>query len=120
MNHDARIDAVKKGHTNVVKMLIPHVYPSANNNQAIRWASDADPRLSPDPSACGNQAIISASVKGQALLADPRVNPSAQEDYAISWASAIGHTDVVKALVWTRLLIIMNQFAGQVTMVVRK
>jgi len=40
MNTDALIDAVKKGQTSVVKMLLAHVNPSAGNNYVIRIASE--------------------------------------------------------------------------------
>ena len=76
-------DSAKNGHTDVVKILLadPRVNPAAQNNDAIRLASQY-----------GHTDIV------KILLSDPRVNPNADNNYAIGLASENGHTDVVKIL----------------------
>ena len=90
----------------------PRVDPSANNNYAIRLASEhghiavvnrllEDPRV--DPSAYFNYAIQWASELGHGavvnrLLEDPRVDPSANSNYAIGLASEHGHSAIVNRL----------------------
>ena len=86
--------------------------PSADDDDAIRWASEfghtdvvklllGDDRV--DPSADNDEAILLASYNGhldvvKLLLQDPDVDPSADNDEAIRWASENGHTDVVNIL----------------------
>jgi ankyrin repeat protein len=55
--------------------------PSADNNLAIRWASDR-----------GHIDIVNR------LLEDLRVDPSADNNLAIRWASDRGHIDIVNRL----------------------
>jgi len=81
INNDALIDAVKKGQTSVVKMLLGCVDPSANYNYAIRKASEN-----------GHLDIVNM------LLAEQRVDPSAYDNYAICAASHHGHLLVVRVL----------------------
>ncbi len=107
------IEAIKNNNTiEVSSLLRSGVDPSANDNEAIRWASMdghtsvvklllEDPRV--DPSADDNQAIRWASADGytdivKLLLEDPRVDPSAHGDDAIRRASEQGHTSVIKLL----------------------
>ena len=95
---------------NVIKLLLADPYgdPAADNNSAIRWASNfgnvemvklllADPRV--DPADNNNDAIVWASEAGHAeivklLLADPRVNPAAQNNKALRG----GNSEVAKLL----------------------
>jgi ankyrin repeat protein len=98
----------------VVQLLLSdlRVDPSAENDYAIKWASNnghlevvqlllSDPRV--DPSTNDNAAIRWASGNGhlevvQLLLSDTRVNPSAMDNYAIQLASEKGHLEVVQLL----------------------
>jgi len=82
INVDALIDAAKTGQASVVEMLLAFVDPSANRNEAIRWAS-----------VNGHSDVV------KVLLADSRVDPAAYDNEAIRWASADGRTDVVKLLI---------------------
>ncbi|KAI8892337.1 hypothetical protein BC833DRAFT_612022 [Globomyces pollinis-pini] len=86
--------------------------PSANDNSAIKIASDDghteivkmllnDERV--DPSADDNYAIGSVPIFGHTeivrmLLQDERVDPSAYDNLAIRFASERGHTDIVRML----------------------
>jgi len=88
------------------------VDPSADENFAIRYASDnghhevvefllQDERV--DPSAENNYAIRRASENGhleivKLLLQDKRVDPSVRNNHAIRFASENGHLEVVKLL----------------------
>ena len=69
------------GKIEIVKSLLPHVDPSANDNYAIRLASHY-----------GQFEVV------KILLADKRVDPSADDNFAIRWASRYGHLEVVKIL----------------------
>jgi len=96
----------------MVELLLPFIDPSAENNYAIRVASEnghlavvnrllADERV--DPSADNNFAIRWASENGHLavvnrLLQDERVDPSALDNNAIQWASHNGHLAVVERL----------------------
>jgi surface antigen len=96
----------------MVELLLPFVDPSAEDNYAIRWASQnghlavverllKDERV--DSSANDNHAIRSSSEKGyvavvERLLQDERVDPSAEDNYAIKMASRNGHVAVVERL----------------------
>ena len=111
---DLFLDASKKGHLFLVKLLLgdKRVNPTAVDNLAIRWASAyghveivklllADKRV--DPADIQNRAIRFASASRhtevvKVLLADPRVNPSAGDNEAIRSASQHGHVEVVKLL----------------------
>ena len=104
-----------RGHDEVVELLLenPRVDPSAEDNYAIRKASQAgevevvklllkDPRV--DPSANYNDAIGIASRNGhhkvvELLLNDPRVDPTDEANEAIRMASYQGHHKVVEILV---------------------
>ena len=86
--------------------------PTADNNRAIRWASEnghvevvkillSDKRV--DPTAGDNRAIQWASGNGHVevvkiLLSDKRVDPTADNNLAIRRASEKGHVEVVKIL----------------------
>ena len=85
---------------NVQKLLRDNrVNPSANDNNAIRWASKGHSGVvkellkeSVDPSANHDYAIRYASNYRhlkvvEELLKDNRVDPSANDNYAIQWAS---------------------------------
>jgi hypothetical protein len=106
--------AVFTGNVELVDLLLqdPRVDPSADNNWAIRFASNnghlsivdrllQDPRV--DPSANDNAAIQFASYNGHLivvdrLLQDPRVDPSANDNGAILFASDKGHLVIVDRL----------------------
>jgi ankyrin repeat protein len=106
--------ACKNGHAEVVRAALadPRVNPTAQNNEAIRWAALfghaevvrallADPRV--NPTAQNNEAIRWAAGNGHAVvvrlfLADPRVNPTAQDNFAIIGAALRGHAEVVRLL----------------------
>ena len=106
------IDATRIGDVDaVVHLLELGVDPSAENNDAILFASMhysevlkillEDPRV--DPSANDNFALRLASAEGHTevvriLLADERVDPSAKDNEALRWASSEGHTEVVNLL----------------------
>jgi len=106
------LDACRNGNINIVKQLLSQVDPSANDNEAIKWAARMgrqdvvklllkDSRV--DPSAQDNFAIRWAARMGrkdvvQLLLKDPRVDPSAKDNYAIRWAAQNGHKEVVELL----------------------
>ncbi len=108
------IEAASIGDVQKVKLLLinPEVNPAADNNYAIRWASQNghlevvkillnDKRV--DPAAINNWAIQMASINGhievvRLLLSDPRVDPAAVNNGAIRWASYHGHLDVVRLL----------------------
>ena len=110
-------EAVKTGDAELVDLMLQHpiVNPSADNNYAIRYASQQghvavvdrllqDPRV--DPSALNNNAIRYASYYGHLAVVDrllqepwdPRVDPSALDNYAIQVASQYGHLAVVERL----------------------
>jgi ankyrin repeat protein len=107
-------DAAKSGHLSIVERLLQDekVDPSADNNDAITWASVLghlavverllqDPRV--DPSAQNNGAIQLASINGHLavvnlLLEDPRVDPSAKNNCAIRYAANSSHLAVVERL----------------------
>jgi hypothetical protein len=73
----------EKINKDVMKMLIkdPRIDPSANNNYAIRWASEN-----------GHTEIV------KLLLNDNRVDPSDANNKAIQLASENGHTEIVELL----------------------
>jgi len=80
-------NACVKGHLEVIKLLLAdeRVDPSAQDNYAIRWASEK-----------GHLEVV------KLLLADKKVDPSADDNYALRWASVKGHVEVVKLLEeWT-------------------
>jgi hypothetical protein len=90
-NHELFIIAAAYGYENVVQRgLELGVDPSAQNNLAIRRAC--------------RDALAEASENGHVevvrlLLTDPRVDPSAQNNYAICGASENGYLKVVRLLV---------------------
>jgi len=111
MNTDALIDAVKKGQTSVVKMLLPLV-------DSKKFAVQTEAVNVLDQSL--NFAIRIASEYGHTdvvrlLLADSRVNPSADNNFAIRSASANGHADVVKVFSQTLVCHQTNQTRQQTT-----
>src|SRR3972149_2560408 len=73
----------ENGDSEIVELLLvdSSVYPSADNNYAIRCASEN-----------GYYKVF------ELLLADPRVDPSANNNYAIRLTSRKGHDKVVKLL----------------------
>ena len=75
------LDACRNGNINIVKQLLSQVDPSANDNEAIKWAA----RM-------GRQDVV------KLLLKDSRVDPSARDNYAIRWAAQNGHKEVVELL----------------------
>jgi ankyrin repeat protein len=117
MNHwNEFIHAISRTNIEIINRLLEEnrVDPSADNNKAIRIASQKghldivnrlleDPRV--DPSAYNNSAIKWASQNGHfdivnRLLEDPRVDPSSENNEAIRLASRNGHFNIV-----TRLMI---------------
>ena len=75
------LQACEIGKIDIVKSLLPHIDPSADDNYAIRFASSN-----------GHLEVV------KILLADPRVDPSADDNFAIRYASYRGHLEVVKLL----------------------
>ena len=81
--NDEFINAARTGDTDKVKLLLadPMVNPAADNNAAIRYASQN-----------GHTEVV------KLLLNDKRGNPAAQNNFAIRLASERGHVDVVRLL----------------------
>lgn len=113
----------------LVKLLLrdPRVDPSANNNAAIKYASNngnyhivrtliQDPRV--DPSDNNNAAIIEASLYGRLrvvklLLKDPRVDPSVDNYYCIRVAEMHNHRKVLyQLLIHSRTTVPYNMWDG--------
>ena len=106
------MEASARGHTAVVRLLLKHADPSAENNHAVIFASSnghadtvalllKDKRV--DPSARNNLAILSASSNGHAdvvalLLEHPLVDPSALNNETIMRASYSGYAKIVALL----------------------
>jgi hypothetical protein len=109
------LTACENDKSEIVRLLLvrPEVDPSAQNNEAIIWASRnghtevvrlllAHPKV--DLSADDNEAIRLASYYGHTtevvrlLLADPKVDPSDWDNYAIGQASYYGYIEVVRLL----------------------
>lgn len=104
----------KIGHIEILERLLQceDVDPAADNNCAIRWASEKGhfsvvERLllfdGVDPTAKDNYAIKLASQNGhlavvKRLLQCKGVNPTAKDNYAIQSASRNGHLSVVERL----------------------
>jgi len=113
LTEDKLIVAAEKGLLPEVEILILNgVNPAANNNDAIRSASQRghvavvdrllkDKRV--DPASKNNEAIRGASQNGylevvNRLLQDNRVDPSADKNYAVITASSRGHLAVLDSL----------------------
>ena len=77
------IDAIQKGDTDKVKLLLtnPKVNPAADNNHAIQSAS-----------VNGRTGVV------RLLLNDPRVDPADDNNFAIRLASGQGHIEIVRLL----------------------
>jgi ankyrin repeat protein len=112
-HYDCAVEAaMRKGHANVIELLLPRFDPGARRNRTIRWSSHdghasivelllADPRV--DPRADDDHALLVSSENGHAgviklLLADPRIDPAVKDNLAIRLASRNGHASVVKLL----------------------
>ena len=95
------------GHYEVVSMLLadPRVDPSVNSNSnaVFEACSPKNVRLPLGVPYYGPSAISGASANGsiavvRLLLADPRVDPSTNNNLAIRWASLYGHFEIVSLL----------------------
>ena len=104
--------AIKYNKLDIVKLLLPHVDASADDNYAIEFASrnghtEVVKMLlkcdKVDASDHNNAAILWASHNGHTeivkmLLKCDKVDASDQNNYTIIWACNNGHTEIVKLL----------------------
>ena len=80
--YDKIRQAAENGHLEVVKYLVSEgadIY--AWEDEALRWAASN-----------GHLEVV------KLLLADPRVDPSAKNNYAVCYASLNDHSEIVKLL----------------------
>ena len=100
--------AARKGHKEIVELLIPISDPKALESQALRWAAyhghkEIVELLIPvsDPKARGSEALRWAAERGHKEIVElliPVSDPKANDSEALRWAADRGHKECVELL----------------------
>ncbi len=108
IDSQALLAAVRNGHLEVVKLLLPVSDPKVNDSIALRAAvSYGNPVIvalllpASDPKAVNSESIRRAAAHGRVDIVKlllPLCDPGAVNSKALRWAAAGGHADVVRVL----------------------